>query len=187
MESEFHRGKVKFFNGKMGFIEWNENNDDVHIGKDSFQGKPPKEGDYVKFKVISQSKGPHAKKLSIIEDERIKFFKNNVLNLSEVSYDEFCDNAKSYAVKLRDNKVTTSQIRKVYSRVMNANNIRDIKELRPQFAYLAGRNKNNNTMNEFMDLLDYLAKNAQKEVDLENIKTFFESIVAYRKYVGDDK
>jgi CRISPR/Cas system CSM-associated protein Csm2 small subunit len=40
-----------------------------------------------------------------------------------------------------------------------------------------------------MDLLDYLVKkmDINNEQHLDNFKQFMEAIVAYRKYVGDDK
>ena len=40
-----------------------------------------------------------------------------------------------------------------------------------------------------MDLLDFLVKSMEIDNDehLNNFKQFMETIVAYRKYVGDDK
>src|SRR6056297_1929035 len=152
------KGKVKFYNGKMGFIEVN-NFDDVHIGPDSFSGKSPNDGDMVTFDIVNQGQGPHAINLKIMDNEMIEFFKENVLTLdaNDEKYDKFCDISRDYAERLSNNDVTTSMIRKIYSRILNANSLSDIKVLRPQFAYTSGRNEKNKVLKEFMDLLDFLA------------------------------
>jgi len=155
-------------------------------------------GNNVEFKIKKQPNEDKDKAIQVekIEDELVEYFKRNVLNLKndEVDYDEFCDNVKKYAMRLKDKeagKVTTSMIRKIYSRIMSTEeeDCKSIKMLRPQFAYTAGRNINNSTLKEFMDILDYLAKNMELEnkMHLENFKDFMEAVVAYRKYVGGDK
>lgn len=104
-------------------------------------------------------------------------------------YDVFCDNAKAYAERLKGGKVTTSMIRKIYSRILAAENIMELKILRPQFAYTAGRNEKNYVLGEFMDILDTVVRNmkvTEDKTEFNNFKQFMEAIVAYRKYVGDD-
>lgn len=118
------------------------------------------------------------------------YFKKIVLELEYHDYDEFCDNCHEYADVLQAGKVTTSQIRKVYSQIQRAQSIIDIKQLRPHFAYIAGRNPDKPRLGELMDVLDELAKKAEinterEKTQLDNIKTFMEAIVAYLKYVGD--
>jgi CRISPR-associated protein Csm2 len=124
------------------------------------------------------------------ESEEIKFFKEHVLKLNQQKelYDTFCDYALAYAQTLKNANVTTSMIRKVYARILNASKVEEIKLLRPHFAYTSGR-ENNQTLRGFMDLLDYLAKKMElgNEEHLENFKQFMEAIVAYRKYVGKDR
>lgn len=104
-------------------------------------------------------------------------------------YDEFCDNVQAYALRLRDGKVTTSMIRKLYARIIAAENVMDLKLLRPQFAYTAGRNEKNKRLKEFMEILDTIVKSMDvndRDDELNNFKQFMEAIVAYRKFVGDD-
>lgn len=124
--------------------------------------------------------------IKILEDELVKYFKENILNLRKINYDEFCDKTKEYAGRLMSGKVNTSMLRKVYSRVLNAKSVESIKRLRPQFAYLVGRNEKNHTLKEFMDILDYLAREMKNEEHLACFKDFFEAIIAYRKYAGND-
>ncbi|AZR72422.1 type III-A CRISPR-associated protein Csm2 [Anoxybacter fermentans] len=126
-------------------------------------------------------------------NELINYFKNVVLDLDNADYDEFCEKVKKYAEQLRPqkydktNKVTTSMIRKVYNKIMNAKSIIDLKMLRPQFAYLAGRNEKNVVLKEFIEMLDSIVKSLRDQKQLVYFQRFMEAIVAYRKYVGDDE
>ncbi|WAA09842.1 type III-A CRISPR-associated protein Csm2 [Fervidibacillus albus] len=121
-----------------------------------------------------------------IYSELAKYFKDHVLILEKCDYDKFCNQTLEYAKRLKAGKVTTSMIRKVYDQINRAKSISEIKRLRPQFAYIAGRNPDN-TVRELMHILDYLAKQAdlQSNTHLENIKQFMEAVVAYLKFVGD--
>lgn len=145
----------------------------------------------VEFEVKKQTDGqPKAVNCRIHEHESTDFLRKHALTLHEEKelYDEFCEHARRFADYLKNHKVTTSMIRKIYARVLNARTVTDVKQLRPLFAYTAGRNEKNFALHEFMSLLDYLAREMKldNEQQLENIKQFMEAIVAYRKYVGDD-
>jgi len=61
------KGKVKFYDPqkKFGFIEQRKG-EDVHIGPDSFKGRPPSEGDVVEFEFVKGEKGLHAKNVKIL-------------------------------------------------------------------------------------------------------------------------
>lgn len=190
-------GKVKKINlGKRsGFIHSEDGkeyyfNEDSLVSNLTFQ-EITRDTD-MEFDIKRQSDGKlKAINCRIVENESIKFFKEHVLDLSDKrdQYDIFCDNAKKYVERLKAAKVTTSMIRKIYARILNARTVTDIKLLRPHFAYTSGRNEKNPILREFMDLLDYLVKkmDINNEQHLNNFKQFMEAIVAYRKYVGDDK
>lgn len=72
---------------------------------------------------------------------------------------------------------------------MNADTPRDLKLLRPQFAYTAGRNEKKPGVKNLMELLDFLVKKMDEEnkKQQQNFLQFMEAVVAYRKYVGSDK
>lgn len=180
------QGVVKFYNSqkKLGYIKRNDGKRDVHIGEDSFNGVYPIEGDKVEFETINDKK-PHAIKLNVIDGMK-NIFLDYVLDTGKADYDEFCEYTLKYAEELKKGKLTTSMIRKVYSKIMNAN-ITKLKMLRPQFAYTAGRNDDKAGVKDFMNLLDFLAKSIKNGNQLKNLKRFMEAVVAYRKYVGDDK
>ena len=76
----------------------------------------------------------------------------------------FCDNCKDYATILQKNKVTTSQIRKIYSQIYRAKSALEIKHLRPQFAYTAGRNYDIPRLGELMVILDPFTQRIQNLV-----------------------
>lgn len=149
-------------------------------------------GTLIEFQIEKQKNGRYrAVNCRFIYDESVAFFKEYVLAMHEQkeTYDDFCDHAQRYAYRLKSGGVTTSVIRKLYARILNARTVAEIKQLRPQFAYTSGRNEKNYILREFMALLDYLAKQMEltNERHLDNFKQFMEAIVAYRKFVGDDK
>ena len=55
---------------------------------------------------------------------------------------------------LMKNRLSTSQIRKVYSDIINANDAMDLKRLRPKLAYIYGRNRSNKGVVSFLNILD---------------------------------
>lgn len=179
------KGRVKFYDKKNGFgyVTRANGNKDVYISSDSFFGGIPSKNEKVFYSVIDGEKGPIANDLN---NELIEYFKNIVLNLDDNDYDSFCDKTKDFAYVLKDSDIKTSMIRKVYSRILNSE-LNDIKKLRPQLAYIAGRNSEE-PMKDFMSLLDFLIKKIEtnNKKQLENLKQFMEAVVAYRKYAGGD-
>lgn len=189
------KGKVKTILGNYGFIT-GEDGKDYYFNEQSLaDGLTINElsaNTQVSFDVQRQHDNKmRAVNCKVVKNEAVEFFEEHVLKLSSQKeyYDTFCDYAKSYAERLKSAKVTTSMIRKIYARVLNARSVSEIKLLRPHFAYTSGRNEKNTILREFMDLLDFLVKSMEidNEEHLNNFKQFMEAIVAYRKYVGDDK
>jgi CRISPR-associated protein Csm2 len=190
------RGRIRNIDQakKFGFIDCNISNGVYFNPKSLCDGVVFQEltkNMELEFDTEDTERGPRAINCRVPENTSIAFFKEHVLDLSEnkAQYDNFCDCAKEYADRLKTGNVTTSMIRKIYARVLHARSIAEIKLLRPHFAYTAGRNENNHILGEFMDLLDYLVKkmDANNEQHLNDFKQFMEAIVAYRKYVGNDK
>lgn len=119
-----------------------------------------------------------------------RYFENEILNISKLKddYDKFIFYAKKYAKYLKDNRLSTSQIRKVYSDIMNANNVMELKRLRPKLAYIQGRNKKVIGIQSFLSILDKGLERLSvdnREDEIKSLKEFAETIVAYRKYYGD--
>jgi len=189
------KGNVKSIRENFGFITGEDGKDYYFNEKSMAEGFSMESltvNAQVTFDVQKQADNKvKAINCRILKNEDVEFFEGHVLDLSSNKeyYDAFCDHARSYAERLKFGKVTTSMIRKIYSRILNAKSVSELKFLRPHFAYTAGRNEKNAILREFMDLLDSLVKSMEidNEEHLNNFKQFMEAIVAYRKYVGDDK
>ena len=80
-------------------------------------------------------------------------------------------------------QLTTGQIRNVYDKAIKANDLNELKMIRPQLAYIAGREKNDN-QKKFLAFLDKIIKLVQSEEQQKNFNVFFEAIIAYHKYYG---
>lgn len=119
--------------------------------------------------------------------ENRDYISRSILKISELDYDQFIENVKEYAKYMKDNGFSTSMIRKVYSKIMktDSDNIKEIKMLRPQFAYIYGRNQDKRAVRDFMDMLDKAVKDIKSEEEIRSLKEFMEAIVAYLKYYGD--
>lgn len=128
--------------------------------------------------------------IKAIED----YFKEKILDISNLKseYDEYIKKAKVYAEYLKKNGLTTSQIRRVYSEIMLANDVITLKRLRPRLAYIQGRNQKNKAINSLLEIVDLGLANLQiseddseENIEIKSLKEFMETIVAYLKYFGD--
>ncbi len=108
-----------------------------------------------------------------------KRFGNNYVNaiLSPRDYNGYIDNIKSYVEKNKD-KISTSQLRNIFSKVKEVKEPRNLTMLRPKLAYVVGRQTG---MKELVYLLDELIKKVNKD-NLNQFKDFFEAIIAYHRY-----
>ena len=86
-------------------------------------------------------------------------------------------------VKELGTQVTTSQIRNVYDKIIKAQDCNGLKMIRPQLAYIAGRDKNDN-QKKFLAFIDGIIKTVREEEQRKSFKVFFEAIVAYHKFYG---
>lgn len=120
------------------------------------------------------------------------YFNEIILKITSLKegYDNYINECKNYAKYLKYKKLTTSQIRKIYSDIMNAKTAMDLKRLRPRLAYIIGKNEGSIGIGSLIGILDKgierLSINDDEE-EIKSLKEFIETIVAYRKYVGNDK
>lgn len=122
----------------------------------------------------------------------LNYFSEIILEITNLreEYDTYINECKKYAQYLKDEKLTTSQIRKIYSDIMNAETAMDLKRLRPRLAYIIGKNEKNYAIKSLIDILDNGIEKLNinnEEEEIKSLKEFMETIVAYRKYVGNDK
>lgn len=122
----------------------------------------------------------------------LNYFSEIILKITSLreEYDTYINECKKYAEYLKKEKLTTSQIRKIYSDIMNAETAMDLKRLRPRLAYIIGKNEKNYAIKSLIDILDNGIEKLNinnEEEEIKSLKEFMETIVAYRKYVGNDK
>ena len=125
-----------FLDKNFGFLRGEDDNEYYFNDKSLENGislADLKSGTPVEFQLQKQTDGRYrAVNCRVLEDESILFFKKHVLTLDEQKedYDVFCEHALKYAARLKNGKVTTSMIRKVYARILNARTVAEIKQLR---------------------------------------------------------
>lgn len=113
--------------------------------------------------------------------------KNEIFQFEESQkIDELFQKTEEF-VKNYGKDVTTHQLRNIYQEIKKANSLMDLKLLRPNLAYIAGRLEKNEKGKAFVAFIDNLIREV-KEKQVENFKSFMESVVAYHKfYHGSNK
>lgn len=88
-------------------------------------------------------------------------------------------------VNEKGENLSNSQLRNVYDKILNAKTLIDLKLIRPQLAYMAGRATGKGTIEvkSFLSFIDLLIKETKEET-IEDFKKFMEMVVAYHKYYG---
>ena len=110
------------------------------------------------------------------------FTKEVVLKPDENNYRDYISRVKSYSEELVRYKVTTSQVRNIFSLILPLDNPKSCWTIEPKLAYLAGRNESNQKLKFFVDRLIILIREIESPEELKNFKSFFEALVAYHKY-----
>ena len=85
-------------------------------------------------------------------------------------------------VEEKGKQLSSTQLRNIYDKILNADDLISLKMIRPQLAYLAGREKNHGSK-ELLSFIDILIKETTTE-SMENFKQFMQMVVAYHKYYG---
>ncbi len=89
---------------------------------------------------------------------------------------------KQYAEK----KLSTSKIRKFFGGIERIKDFdeNELQLLRPQLAYVVGKEKDNKAVKHFRDEIDALICLVTKREEFNNLKRFLESLVAYHRFHG---
>jgi len=115
----------------------------------------------------------------------------NFSRLEPVQYHEVIDSIKRYLnevvdkrkKKTRSDKITSSQLRNIFSKLKPETSIQKVMLLRPQLAYIGGRT-DSKELKELVFILETLIKRIDDSAKLQSFKEFFEAIIAYHKYYG---
>lgn len=97
---------------------------------------------------------------------------NNIKGLNEKLQEFVKQNVKG---------VTSSQLRKLYDKIINSDTLMKIQLLRPLFAYTIAR-QNSPESKRMMLLIDDLASRIKTDDDVVGFHLLAESLVAYHKY-----
>jgi len=110
-------------------------------------------------------------------DRREELTLLDIYRKMESDYDGFLDGLREY-VERNLKEVKTHQLRRIYAMTRSAGNLRDIKALRFQLAYLAGRKT---IPKDVYNDMDELIKNLREDKEVDNFKKFMEALLAYHK------
>lgn len=120
------------------------------------------------------------------EEVKNRFFKNNydeLLNMSKTkSLDEILNKIEEF-VKVEGSKLSTSQLRNIYDRSLKTESQNELKLIRPNLAYLAGRSSSYREKS-LLAFIDLLIKSVKSDEQVKEFKIFFEAVVAYHKFYG---
>lgn len=120
------------------------------------------------------------------EEVKNRFFKNNydeLLNMSNTkSLDEILNKIEEF-VKVEGSKLSTSQLRNIYDRSLKTESQNELKLIRPNLAYLAGRSSSYGEKS-LLAFIDLLIKSVKSDEQVKEFKIFFEAVVAYHKFYG---
>ncbi|MBS3945863.1 MAG: type III-A CRISPR-associated protein Csm2 [Melioribacter sp.] len=148
------------------------------MAEKQFQNSWNKSKHYDKPKQSDEEKYEQNCKMLFGED-----FRRYFLQPKDLNYDQFIEKIKSF-LKDRAPKITTSQIRNIFSLVKREKEINGLKRIRPKLAYTYGRAEKNEQLKELLFLMDSQLQGIKEQSEVPKLKDFFEALIAYHKYYG---
>lgn len=138
---------------------------------------------YQRQKTKTESEEEH------FESELKKQFGNNYSgffkNSDNEEYNMHIERLKSFIQSLlnRNDNITTSQLRNIFSLSKKAKRKEDLYIIRPKLAYAYGRS-DKLELKKLLFFLDKQIQNIKDDKDVLSFQELFEAIVAYHKYYG---
>jgi CRISPR type III-A-associated protein Csm2 len=90
------------------------------------------------------------------------------------------DDLQNY-IKQEGKKVNSSQLRNIFSKVLQAEKKIDIQLIRPKLMYVAAR-QTSKEAKKVIEFLEKVASKVENDAQVKNFQTFMEAFVAYHKY-----
>ena len=105
----------------------------------------------------------------------------HLLNLfaDGVPLDKVYDDIAKF-IKENHTMITTTQLRNIYSRVVDADSVQEVKMLRPNLVYIAARQGKG--VEPIISFFNQLIKGINDEEQLKSFKKVMEAVVAYHKF-----
>lgn len=122
----------------------------------------------------------------LAESVKNNFFRDNFSDLLNMSKTENLDkilNKVEELVKQEGSSLSTSQLRNIYDKAIKTDTLNELKLIRPNLAYLAGRSTSDKEKS-LLAFIDLLIKEVKTDDQVKEFKTFFETVVAYHKFYG---
>jgi CRISPR-associated protein Csm2 len=137
----------------------------------------------------SKSRPPQPPKKTFGElGEHVKeqFFSHTfseLLNMSKaVQLDNILGSIEKF-VAAEGANLSTSQLRNIYDKAIKAGTQNELKLIRPNLAYIAGRSGNEREKS-LLAFIDLLIKEVNSDGKVKEFQIFFEAVVAYHKFYG---
>lgn len=125
----------------------------------------------------------YAKELA--DELQTEDYVNYFLKSSNQTHGEYTNRIKHFVRKL-DGKISASQLRNVFPAIKTETDPQRLVLLRPQLAYISGKAEKNDKQRKLIFLLDQMINEIKTEAQLKTFQYFFEAIIAYHKYYGEN-
>jgi CRISPR-associated protein Csm2 len=108
---------------------------------------------------------------------------SELLNMSKaLQLDDILESIEKF-VAAEGANLSTSQLRNIYDKAIKAGTQNELKLIRPNLAYIAGRSGNEKEKS-LLAFIDLLIKEVNSDEKVKEFHIFFEAVVAYHKFYG---
>lgn len=114
-------------------------------------------------------------------NEYFKGLENDLLSLNDITKIKSIFSGLENFTQKMSSGLTTSQLRNVYSKILEAETPVELQLLRPNLAYVAARNDKMEAK-KVMAFVDYLIQQVDSTEKQKSFNKVLEAIVAYHKY-----
>jgi len=124
-------------------------------------------------------------------DNIVDKIKSDIPDILSGDVEKLVEDAKQFGEYLGRGRLTTSQIRNIFSSVKRLESFKkngtELLLLRPKMAYVAGRHgKRTRVIRDLQEVMDKCIQEVRDEVSFKNFQDFFEAILAYHRYYGGE-
>lgn len=116
-----------------------------------------------------------------VVNEYFKGLENDILSLNDITKIKSIFSGLENFTQKMSSGLTTSQLRNVYSKILEAETPVELQLLRPNLAYVAARNDKHEAK-KVMAFIDYLIQQVDSPERQKSFNKVLEAIVAYHKY-----
>lgn len=114
-------------------------------------------------------------------DTHFKELENDLLSLNDITKIKSIFFQLENFIKEVSSGLTTSQLRNVYGRILDAKDLLALQLIRPNLAYVAARNKDVKAK-KVMALIDFLIQTVNEPKKHKSFNKVMEAMVAYHKF-----